>query len=105
MAFDLAKLHCPECGQTFLEYRRTGLLGCPNDYAAFAPGLLSLLVKSWQQPPHAGKRPRRQADGVNRGREARALRRQIREAIAQENYEEASRLRALLLGKETADDH
>src|SRR5262249_4727119 len=29
---ELAHLTCPTCHTTFIEFRNTGLLGCPHDY-------------------------------------------------------------------------
>jgi protein arginine kinase activator len=89
---ELAGLTCPDCGLKFMEYRAEGRLGCPNDYAVFARGLLPLLQRSHGATRHVGKvaRPRPVAAGRLR------LRTRLRDAVAREDYEEAARIRDLL---------
>jgi protein arginine kinase activator len=89
---DLARLRCPDCGLTFLEFRIEGRLGCPRDYETFAAGLTPLLRGTHSASRHVGKQPRRRRTSLSRLR----LRALLREAIACENYEEAARLRDLL---------
>lgn len=88
---ELAELACPECGLRFMEYRASGLLGCPADYQVFARGLLPLLGQTHTATRHVGKAPHRPTAGADRGR--LALRREFRTAIALEDYERAASLR------------
>ena len=93
-ARELAKLTCPECGTSFLEFRNSGLLGCPNDYDAFAKALVPLLERAHEgASQHKGKSPAR--DGVDREkqRQMTALQRQLAEAVEKEDYELAADLR------------
>jgi protein arginine kinase activator len=93
---ELAGLTCPDCGLKFMEYRAEGRLGCPNDYAVFARGLLPLVQRAHGATRHVGKvaRPRPAAAGRLR------LRTRLRGAVAREDYEEAARIRDLLRLKE-----
>ena len=95
---DLARRICPLCGLKFMEFRISGRLGCPNDYAAFDRGLLPLLRRSQQGVTrHVGKIPRR-CPGPEAARSLK-IRAQIRAAVALEDYEEAARLRDRLKTK------
>lgn len=96
---DLARRICPLCGTKFMEFRISGRLGCPNDYAAFEKGLLPLLRRTQEGVTrHVGKAPRRSpgpdASGLLR------LRAELRAAIDREDYEEAARLRDRLRPKD-----
>lgn len=84
-----ARATCPDCGLNFMEFRVAGRLGCPNDYATFASGLLPLLRRAHGASRHVGKRPKRARAPGDRLR----LRGLLRKAVAREDYEEAARLR------------
>ncbi len=86
---ELAGLTCPDCGLKFMEYRAQGRLGCPNDYQVFGRGLLPLLNRAHGATRHVGKVARSRPGASDRLR----LRARLRVAVAQEDYEEAARLR------------
>ncbi|NOT00835.1 MAG: hypothetical protein HOP29_09425 [Phycisphaerales bacterium] len=90
-----ADLSCPDCGMTFREFRSTGLLGCPNDYKAFEKHLAPLIERAHRGATHhVGKGPARLDEGAPGVHTQLAkLRRQLKEAIKLEDYEEAARLR------------
>ena len=96
---ELARLTCPACGIKYMEFRAEGRLGCPHDYTVFQVGLDPLLQRIHRADKHVGKSPRHapnaawQADLIE-------LRRQLRQAVETEAYEEAARLRDLLRQKE-----
>ncbi len=84
---------CPVCGITFLEFRKQGRLGCPNDYICFEKELTPLLVNIHGETKHVGKAPKR-SPGVRRQQtQLIRLRREMKEAVAKEEYERASELR------------
>ena len=96
---ELARRVCPLCGLKFMEFRISGRLGCPNDYAAFDRGLMPLLRRSQEGVTrHVGKVPKRAA-GPEAARSLR-LRAELRAAVALEDYEEAARLRDQLRPKD-----
>jgi len=93
---DLARKVCPLCGMKFMEVRIGGRLGCPNDYQAFARGLLPLLKRAQEGVTrHVGKTPRRPSTPA--ATEQLKLRALLREAVSREDYEEAAKLRDQLL--------
>lgn len=87
---ELARKRCPCCHMAFMEFRSGGRLGCPNDYATFQAGLLPILSRAHGATRHVGKRPRRSG---SRGPELIRLRTELGNAIAEQDYETAARLR------------
>jgi protein arginine kinase activator len=95
-AEELAKLDqrsCPVCGITFYEFRNQGRLGCPFDYVCFKSELEPLIVNIHGETEHVGKKPPRYAEGTEHRTQLIRLRREMKEAINEENYEHASQLR------------
>ena len=84
---------CGVCGIKFVEFRNTGRLGCPHDYDSFKPELVPLLESIHGEPKHQGKSPRRLPREKAEQRELAHLRRRLQQAVTEEDYEEAARLR------------
>ncbi len=79
---------CAACGQTLAEFRAEGRFGCAHDYDAFRDTLEPLLERIHRSVVHSGKAPR--------AVRVREWARQMRAAVAAEDYEEAARLRDLI---------
>jgi protein arginine kinase activator len=95
-AEELARLDevtCPVCGITFLEFRKQGRLGCPHDYVCFANELEPLLLNIHGETRHVGKVPKRCSKNAEQQTQLIVLRRQMKDAVAAEEYERASHLR------------
>jgi protein arginine kinase activator len=95
-AEDLARLDqraCPVCGVTFYEFRHAGRLGCPHDYICFREELEPLIMNIHGATEHKGKRPKQGVHGTDHQTRLIQLRREMKEAIEQEHYEHASKLR------------
>jgi len=99
-----ANLRCPDCGITYAEFRSQGRLGCPHDYEVFAESLQEVFEKVHGADEHVGKLPQRAGADSRGQRKLMQLRRQLREAVEAEQYEEAARLRDLIHEKETAGE-
>ncbi len=86
---------CSSCGLSFAEYEHTGRLGCAQCYRDFANQLKPSLQKIHGRTQHAGRRPKAfvpdPQDELNQ--RMNELRKQMDEAVAAENFEEAARLR------------
>lgn|GEM_PF-6007109 len=95
----LARRRCPCCGLRFMEFRRTGRLGCPYDYEVYQAELIERIAARQGASRHVGKRPRRAWNGFgadlgqSRARERLAVRADQRAAVVREDYETASKLR------------
>lgn len=95
-AEELARLDqraCPVCGITFYDFRNKGRLGCPHDYVCFASELEPLILNVHGGTEHTGKRPKRSPRDTGALTDVIRLRREMDEAVAQEEYERASQLR------------
>ena len=87
---------CPECGMNYDQFRARGRLGCPHDYALFGDRLDDLLDRIHRDHRHVGKSPARAGGAVPLAE----LRRRLEEAVAEEAFEEAARLRDLIRQQE-----
>ncbi len=91
---EMARVKCPDCGTTFVEFRNQGLLGCANDYDVFGKALANVIERAQDgQTQHTGKSPGElvRIDPVQQ--ERLRLQRELREAVEREDYEMAARLR------------
>src|SRR4051794_15983572 len=101
---ELARLTCPACGIKYMEFKAGGRLGCPQDYKVFQSALEPLLERIHRARRHVGKIPPHATANETRQRELMDLRLQLRQAVEQEAYEEAARLRDLIRAKEAPDE-
>ena len=100
-ADDLAEIDqkaCSMCGITFFEFRNNGRLGCPHDYVQFEQELEPLIANIHGAVEHTGRRPQRPAgselpESTESLTQVIGLRKGIREAVEQEEYERAGTLR------------
>lgn len=90
---NLGDKQCEACGIKFVEFRNHGRLGCPHDYDAFKEDLLPLLESVHGDTRHVGKVPRRLPRAKGAQLELAQLRRKLQQAVTDEAYEEAARLR------------
>lgn len=84
---------CRHCGMTYSQFADSGRLGCSQCYDDLEPYLTPLIKRIHGTTGHTGKAPKRTGGIVRRKRELEALRQQLVQAVAQEQYEEAARLR------------
>jgi len=85
---------CPTCGFTLDQFRKEGVLGCPNDYEVFAKSLQPLIEKAHNgRIDHCGKLPSRTPADAKKQIKLLDLRRRLEEAVQNEDYELAAKLR------------
>ena len=84
---------CEQCGMTYAEFRKCGMLGCAHCYQAFKTPMTALLQRVHGNTQHAGRVP----DGAHSGTSIRMnidrLRQKLQRAVADEEYEQAAKLR------------
>ena len=91
---EAVELACDGCGTTYDEFRRSGLLGCPECYSVFEAALTPLLERAHEGGKrHVGKVPARGAVDELRQQRLHRLRQELEEALAGEKYERAAELR------------
>jgi len=85
---------CEGCGMSYEEFRKSGLLGCPECYSAFESVLTPLLERAQEgATEHVGKVPVHAGADEVRQQRMRRLRRELEEAVAGEQYERAAVIR------------
>jgi protein arginine kinase activator len=85
---------CPGCGMTFGQFRQSGTLGCSDCYEAFDQQLGSLIERAQNGATHhRGKTPVRAGASVDRQLLVRQLVKELDQAVAAEQYEQAAKLR------------
>mgnify|MGYP000873926321 CR=1 FL=1 len=90
---DPEEVVCPQCGTRWSDFQKNGLLGCPHCYQAFAQHLSGLLRKLHGHSAHIGKRPEMPINLSAEAQEGFDLRKQLKIAIQEEDYEKAALLR------------
>ena len=91
---NVTNLKCDVCGLTFAEFRRRGVLGCPNDYDAFEAVLKPMIRRAQENASqHLGKVPKRTGGDQQKQNSILRLRAQLKAVIAAEDYEQAAGLR------------
>lgn len=85
---------CPGCGTTMAQVRDTGLVGCPQCYEQFEQELGPVIERAQGGASvHAGRHPAHAVDLVDRAALRNRLVRELREAVAREEFERAARVR------------
>jgi len=85
---------CPSCGFTLERLRKEGTLGCPLDYKVFEQALLPLIERTHGgKSNHCGKVPTKVPKDTKKFVELSQLRKQLEDAVRDEDYELAAKLR------------
>jgi len=88
-----AGLKCNKCGMTYAEFTRNGRLGCGECYETFRPKLKPLLNRIHGSSTHTGKIPKHLGENIRYKRELEDLRRELKNLVAEERFEEAAVVR------------
>lgn len=86
-------LKCPECGLRTIEFRRTGRLGCASCFQVFSPILRPVLEDMHVGTSHKGKVPVHALSRQTATVQLEHLEAALAQAITEEAYENAARLR------------
>lgn len=89
----LETVKCSQCGMGFVEFKKTGKLGCGKCYASFEDRLLPLLKRVQGNTRHCGKIPRRIGGSLRTKKEIESLQEELERAVRAEEYERAVELR------------
>lgn len=84
---------CPVCGFTQTDFKKTGRLGCSACYDTFADGLANLLKAMHKGMRHTGKMPAKLSRRYAMVDRVRSLESDLQQAVKDEKYEDAARLR------------
>ena len=84
---------CPNCSLTYADFKKIGRLGCGDCYTAFKKYLAPLLKRIHGSGLHTGKVPYKSAKGPRKKIDMQDLRNKLQKAVAEEEFEEAARIR------------
>ena len=86
---------CPHCGLAFSEFGSGKLFGCAHDYAVFGDKVETLLRNYHGTTRHVGRRPGSEPDAPESAATVHraSLDAALRQAVINENYENAAKLR------------
>ena len=85
--------HCPTCGFTQADFKKTGRLGCSECYLTFSEGLTALIKAMHKGTKHTGKVPARLFRDIARIGRLTELKRTLEDAVSKEDYESAATIR------------
>lgn len=91
---------CPHCSMTWEEFQKNGLLGCPTCYEHFGEVLPAMLRRLHGATEHVGKKPHKMVPLT----EKEKLEQAMQQAIKEENFEEAAKLRDAIKNFDATDD-
>lgn len=92
---------CSSCGFTIDDLRKIGRLGCSSCYTQFGSEIQSMLKNMHRGMEHKGKMPVGMIAAMKEKRKLKDLKTALDRAIADENYEEAAKLRDQLAAHKT----
>ena len=98
----MGQVVCPTCHMSYRDFIRQGVFGCEDCYNVFEPLIEGNIKKIQGNNVHTGKRPcfnENSQEAVTEKKpmdaweEIRVLKERLKEALKEEDYEEAARLR------------
>ncbi len=84
---------CSKCGMTYDEFKNSGKFGCSDCIETFKPKLMPVVKNIQGYDTHKGKIPKRAGGSYKIQKDIEKLRMQQKQAIENEEYEEAAKLR------------
>ncbi|MFD1673182.1 UvrB/UvrC motif-containing protein [Alicyclobacillus fodiniaquatilis] len=88
-----SSLRCANCGMTYNQFTKMGRFGCPDCYDNFSSRLEPLLRRIQNGNEHTGKIPQKSGQRVQQLRKLDQMRRELQQAVADEQFEHAAQLR------------
>lgn len=90
---DQIRKTCPLCASSFSDLKKNGKVGCPECYKIFGEELNATIHSIHGNVKHIGRSPAKFRKNKEKENELKALKKQLKEAISTENFEEAALLR------------
>lgn len=87
------QLSCINCGTTYEEFQKSGMVGCSQCYRAFHEPIEVLLTRVSGHQQHVGRVPGGKGSALSNKLAVDRLKQRLVRAIADEEYEEAALLR------------
>lgn len=90
---ETAAITCDQCGMTYGEFKKCGMVGCAECYHSFRDPMTALLQRIHGNTQHAGRIPGGSHSGVSIRMNIDRLKQQLQKAVAAEEYEQAAKFR------------
>ncbi len=87
---------CKNCGITFSDFKKRGLVGCSDCYKNFTATLVPVIKRVQGNLEHTGKIPKKAGKNIIGKRKLLKLKENLKEAIATEEYEKAAQIRDMI---------
>ncbi|MBP2033153.1 protein arginine kinase activator [Clostridium algifaecis] len=84
---------CKNCGTSYREFKKTGLVGCSECYDNFSSILQPIIKRVQANLEHTGKIPKRAGKNIIERRNLLKLKQDLQKAITLEEYEKAAEIR------------
>ncbi len=91
---------CTGCQKTLEDFQETGRLGCAQCYKTFEKPLGEIIEKVQKSKQHRGKVPEISSTTYRTQQELSECKHRLRQAVGNEEFEEAARLRDRIRGME-----
>lgn len=86
-------LTCKNCGTTYDEFKKNGLVGCSECYSSFSSVIAPVIKRVQGNLEHTGKLPKKLGKDIIEKRRLSKLKEELQKAIANEEYEKAAQVR------------
>jgi protein arginine kinase activator len=90
---DIESMTCEACGFTVKDFKKQGSFGCPKCYERFSPIVLPMLREMHRDVQHRGKVPERSLAMQSLIARMEDLELGIEQAVREERFEDAARIR------------
>lgn len=90
------EMTCSSCGNTYSDFKNTGLLGCSECYKEFKDTLAPVIKRVQGNLEHSGKIPKKSGKGLAEKKRMLQLKEDLQKAIAAEEYEKAATIRDMI---------
>ncbi|MFW5972182.1 MAG: UvrB/UvrC motif-containing protein [Bacillota bacterium] len=94
------EIKCETCGLSYKQFTNNGLFGCSDCYQSFSNKLDPLMKRIHGSINYNGKVPSRRGSELKAKREIQDLRKEMQEAVSEENFEKAAEIRDIIKDKE-----
>lgn len=91
--FEKTQKACPMCASSFSDFKKNGKTGCPECYKTFGDELKSTIHSIHGNVKHIGRAPAKFRKDREKENELKTLRKQLKDAVASEDFETAATLR------------
>ena len=95
---------CKTCGTTGQQFKKSGFVGCSDCYDTFASDVEKILSRIQPATTHKGKIAGETGEKMQKANMLKNLKVQLKQAILEERYEDAAKIRDEIKQYEKEDD-